>query len=194
MFRPPPLLLSRGFAVGKTEGALAGQRSFGFHLRRGGLVFKAHRWLYHSTLGSRVIKKKKKTCAARRIAGAPTRNMCPAFEELHQALLPRVDVCWGNVTISEENYPIVVQTCCMQPAPCSLGGDASHLVISHTLSRTLSLSHTHTLSLSVAPSGTPSHTLAPAPSAQTTRAMLSPTLAAPSPTIRTCKNNCLAEM
>ena len=25
---------------------------------RGGLVFKAHRWLYHSTLGSRVIKKK----------------------------------------------------------------------------------------------------------------------------------------
>ena len=27
---------------------------------RGGLVFKAHRWLCHSTLGSRVIKKKKK--------------------------------------------------------------------------------------------------------------------------------------
>jgi len=27
---------------------------------REGLVFKAHRWLYHSTLGSRVIKKKKK--------------------------------------------------------------------------------------------------------------------------------------
>jgi len=26
---------------------------------RGGLVFKAHRRLYHSTLGSRVIKKKK---------------------------------------------------------------------------------------------------------------------------------------
>ena len=26
---------------------------------RGGLVFKAHRFLYHSTLGSRVIKKKK---------------------------------------------------------------------------------------------------------------------------------------
>ena len=25
---------------------------------RGGLVFKAHRWLYHSTLGSRVVKKK----------------------------------------------------------------------------------------------------------------------------------------
>ena len=27
---------------------------------RGGLVFKAHRLLYHPTLGSRVIKKKKK--------------------------------------------------------------------------------------------------------------------------------------
>ena len=27
---------------------------------RGGLVFKAHRWLYHSTLGSRIIKRKKK--------------------------------------------------------------------------------------------------------------------------------------
>ena len=28
---------------------------------RGGLVFKAHRLLYHSTLGVRVMKKKKKT-------------------------------------------------------------------------------------------------------------------------------------
>ena len=28
---------------------------------RGGLVFKAHRLVYHSTLGSRVIKKKKRT-------------------------------------------------------------------------------------------------------------------------------------
>jgi len=28
---------------------------------RGGLVFKAHRLAYHSTLGWRVIKKKKKT-------------------------------------------------------------------------------------------------------------------------------------
>ena len=30
------------------------------NLFQGGLVFKAHRFLYHSTLGSRVIKKKKK--------------------------------------------------------------------------------------------------------------------------------------
>ena len=33
---------------------------FGVWGFRGGLVFKAHRWLYHSTLGSRVIKKKEK--------------------------------------------------------------------------------------------------------------------------------------
>ena len=36
---------------------LAATGAFGF---RGGLVFKAHRLLYHSTLGLRVIKKKKK--------------------------------------------------------------------------------------------------------------------------------------
>jgi len=29
---------------------------------RGGLVFKAHRLLYHSTLGLRVIKKKRRRC------------------------------------------------------------------------------------------------------------------------------------
>ena len=32
---------------------------------RGGLVFKAHRLLHHSTLGVRVIKKKRHTCAQR---------------------------------------------------------------------------------------------------------------------------------
>ena len=31
---------------------------------RGGLAFKAHRLVYHSTLGSRVVKKKKEPCAA----------------------------------------------------------------------------------------------------------------------------------
>ena len=30
---------------------------------RGGLVFKAHRWTYHSILGSRVVKKKRRTVA-----------------------------------------------------------------------------------------------------------------------------------
>jgi len=41
----------------------AGRRSLQFRAEgvgfRGGLVFKAHRLLYHSTLGLRVIKKKK---------------------------------------------------------------------------------------------------------------------------------------
>jgi len=44
---------------------------------RGGLVFEAHRLLYHSTLGSRVIKKKKKKDEApnltSHIGGAPAR-------------------------------------------------------------------------------------------------------------------------
>jgi len=34
---------------------------------RGGLVFKAHRPLYHSTLGSRVIQKKRRS----RVLGSP---------------------------------------------------------------------------------------------------------------------------
>jgi len=34
---------------------------------RGGLVFKAHRLSYHSTLGLRVIKKKKKRRAGERL-------------------------------------------------------------------------------------------------------------------------------
>jgi len=40
---------------------------------RGGLVFKAHRLLHHSTLGLRVIKKKKNPKLAR-----PTGNSSPA--------------------------------------------------------------------------------------------------------------------
>jgi len=37
---------------------------------RGGLVFKAHRWLYHSTLGSRVIKKKRRCGVPTALASA----------------------------------------------------------------------------------------------------------------------------
>jgi len=37
---------------------------------RGGLVFKAHRLVYHSTLGWRVIKKKKKVVVVQRLPGA----------------------------------------------------------------------------------------------------------------------------
>ena len=43
----------------------------------GGLVFKAHRWLYHSILGSRVIKKKKKDSCQSNIAERfPTEEVC----------------------------------------------------------------------------------------------------------------------
>jgi len=42
------------------EGCQVGRRPLLRHLQRfrGGLVFKAHRFLYHLTLGLRVIKKK----------------------------------------------------------------------------------------------------------------------------------------
>jgi hypothetical protein len=46
---------------------------------RGGLVFKAHRLLYHLTLGSRVIKKKKKSGPLR-----PSR--CPIFSRSRTTL------------------------------------------------------------------------------------------------------------
>ena len=42
---------------------------------RGGLVFKAHRRLYHSTLGSRVMKEKKVLCGQVR-ASANRGNVC----------------------------------------------------------------------------------------------------------------------
>ena len=38
---------------------------------RSGLVFKAHRPVYHSTLGWRVIKKKKKTCGSGHASPGP---------------------------------------------------------------------------------------------------------------------------
>ena len=43
---------------------------------RGGLVFKAHRWLYHSTLGSREIKEKKKVVG--RLTVTPRAQKAPA--------------------------------------------------------------------------------------------------------------------
>jgi len=60
---------------------------------RGGLVFKAHRLLYHSTLGLRVIKKKKKiwmifrgTCAAvvcLSVEGSGVEAICRVLFENH---------------------------------------------------------------------------------------------------------------
>jgi len=45
----------------KIQNAARGEQVLGRNVKRiqGGLVFKAHRLLYHSTLGSRVIKKKR---------------------------------------------------------------------------------------------------------------------------------------
>jgi len=52
--------LERGHAVGVIPGGGAGEIKIDVKRFRGGLVFKAHRWLFHSTPGSRVIKQKKK--------------------------------------------------------------------------------------------------------------------------------------
>jgi len=47
-----------GAAQTRGRRARSDVRRVGINLFRGGLVFKAHRLLYHSTLGSRVIKRK----------------------------------------------------------------------------------------------------------------------------------------
>ena len=54
---PRPVFFLNGCLAQTPGGSNASRRK---HLTRflGGLVFKAHRWLYHTTLGSRVIKKK----------------------------------------------------------------------------------------------------------------------------------------
>jgi len=62
---------------------------------RGGLVFKAHRLLYHSTLGLRVIKKKKKTHISRYTAEitrtGPSCRLCKQIECVRECV--RVRVC-----------------------------------------------------------------------------------------------------
>jgi len=60
---------------------------------RGGLVFKAHRWFHHSTLGSRVIKKKK-TCGVECRQGScwsvsRTAPRIRSIESLSQIVLTR---------------------------------------------------------------------------------------------------------
>jgi len=52
---------------------------------RGGLVFKAHRWLYHSTLGSRVIKKKN-TALPRGCQNEFENNQCAVVTEAGSCL------------------------------------------------------------------------------------------------------------
>ena len=59
---PTPRLLGgiSGTAFFETQQHCIGCRTASYIAKRlpGGLVFKAHRWLYHSILGSRVIKRK----------------------------------------------------------------------------------------------------------------------------------------
>jgi len=52
---------------------------------RDGLVFKAHRLLYHSTLGVRVIKKKKEAPRERSVWTARALTEKPDFIELVEA-------------------------------------------------------------------------------------------------------------
>jgi len=53
---------------------------------RGGLVFKAHRLVYHSTLGSRVIKKKREEKDARHdgMVQAGWSESCQALVRSHE--------------------------------------------------------------------------------------------------------------
>jgi len=59
---------------------------------RGGLVFKAHRFMYHSTLGSRVIKKKKKVWWYQGLRGRRTAPKTPPSRD-SQCTCFRV---WGH--------------------------------------------------------------------------------------------------
>ena len=68
---------------------------------RGGLVFKAHRWLYHSALGSRIIQKKKKT--QHRTRSASTQG--PSWGYLKSRFLTGLSTC-GDC--SPQNSPKTV--------------------------------------------------------------------------------------
>ena len=51
---------------------------------RGGLVFKAYRLVYHSTLGSRVMNKKKKFVIPHACRGVPLQNTRRHSQDLQQ--------------------------------------------------------------------------------------------------------------
>ena len=69
---------------------------------RGGLVFKAPRRLYHSTLGLRVIKKKEKTCFEKAHGRARhARQDTQGFTEM----------CSGS---EEGSYPRLIDVCITQ--------------------------------------------------------------------------------
>jgi len=58
---------------------------------RGGLVFKAHRLVYHSTLGLRVIKKKKQTRQAPPLLHRPSQRASERAREKDRARQREID-------------------------------------------------------------------------------------------------------
>ena len=49
---------------------------------RGGLIFKAHRLVYHPTLGSRVMKKRKKSANSEALVQEPLREIAHADSQV----------------------------------------------------------------------------------------------------------------
>jgi len=78
---------------------------------RGGFVIKAHRWLYHSTLGSRVIKKKMQGgtsglidfCITQRKAQGPSRTCNESKEEEDEVCRTRVDRSFSPHKLTDLN-------------------------------------------------------------------------------------------
>jgi len=74
---------------------------------RGGLVFKAHRLVYHSTLGLRVTKKKKKkegTLPATRCATHALRTGC-SFADVLEWSRQSADVLDSHLPVLDSHLP-----------------------------------------------------------------------------------------
>ena len=85
---PPPYLYVSTSWESRSYTAQGGMRR-NVKRFRGGLVFKAHRLLHHSTLGSRVITKRKKYALT---VAAPARKISDHFEPSLDALSLRSEV------------------------------------------------------------------------------------------------------
>jgi len=82
--------------------ALARRRRRKVQRFRGGLVFKAHRLLYHSTLGLRVIKKKK---SRRKLVARRGPETSFAVHSPFLTGADRMDAqgsCWSDASIEDE--------------------------------------------------------------------------------------------
>jgi len=89
---------------------------------RGGLVFKAHRRLYHSTPGSRVIKKKKRRNAKGRTRSSATRGEAKAARRC-RARGGQLETCQGLSPESQDQ--ILVLTVLYVPSLLDSGCKAS---------------------------------------------------------------------